>query len=80
MQVLRVWKGAMHVLRWQSLSESAKSLLMGMLDYDPAKRLTAKQVEQTPPVHTGTSLWGRPGCPLLHALSPLARPTCGEMS
>ena len=40
-----------HALRrWKSLSESAQSLLMGMLEYDPAKRLTAKQAcpQETP--------------------------------
>ncbi|CAL8466722.1 g6258 [Coccomyxa elongata] len=32
--------------RWQDLSEPAKALLLGMLEYDPAKRLTSKQVCQ----------------------------------
>lgn len=32
------------LLRWIDLSESAKDLVLGMLDTDPKKRLTAKQV------------------------------------
>ena len=30
--------------RWLDLSETAKDLVMGMLEYDPKKRLTAKEV------------------------------------
>lgn len=30
--------------RWRALSPAAKDLLMGMLRFDPAKRLTAAQV------------------------------------
>jgi len=32
--------------RWLDLSESAKDLVMGMLEYDAKKRLTAKQVSK----------------------------------
>lgn len=32
--------------RWHSLSEPAQTLLLGMLEYDPTKRLTSKQVRQ----------------------------------
>ena len=35
--------------RWLDLSESAKELVMGMLEYDPKKRLTAKQVSKANP-------------------------------
>lgn len=35
----------LYLHRWQSLSPAAKSLLLGMLEYDPVKRLTAKQVQ-----------------------------------
>ena len=37
-------KGMLHLHRWIDLSESAKDLVLGMLDTDPKKRLTAKQV------------------------------------
>ena len=30
--------------RWLDLSDTAKDLVMGMLEYDPKKRLTAKEV------------------------------------
>ena len=30
--------------RWGSLSEEAQELVMGLLNYDPSKRLTAQQV------------------------------------
>ncbi|KAK9824560.1 hypothetical protein WJX72_011313 [[Myrmecia] bisecta] len=30
--------------RWKGLSDAARDLVLGMLDYDPKKRLTAKQV------------------------------------
>ena len=32
--------------RWLDLSDSAKDLVMGMLEYDARKRLTAKQVSK----------------------------------
>ncbi len=37
-------KMVLHLRRWIDLSESAKDLVLGMLDSDPKKRLTAKQV------------------------------------
>jgi serine/threonine protein kinase len=41
------------------LSESAKELVMGMLEYDPKKRLTAKQVSKADPLSARTDL---PSC------------------
>ena len=41
--------------RWQDLSEPAKALLLGMLEYDPAKRLTSKQVTHNSPCWAAVS-------------------------
>lgn len=42
--------------RWLDLSESAKELVMGMLEYDPKTRLTAKQVSKADPLRARTDL------------------------
>ena len=44
--------------RWLDLSETAKDLVMGMLEYDPKKRLTAKEVASLLP------LWQSSDCAL----------------
>ncbi len=42
--------------RWLDLSDSAKELAMGMLQYNPKTRLTAKQVSKTDPLIARTGL------------------------
>ena len=39
-----IFHAAAALRRWLDLSDTAKDLLMGMLEYDPKKRLTAKEV------------------------------------
>ena len=40
-----VWRAC----RWADLSEEAKDLLLRMLDYDPAARITSKQARSPAP-------------------------------